>query len=100
MTRRSKALDDEVKTGWVEINEEDAKELGVRNGEMVKVVSRRGEITVAAKVMEDIKKGVMFMPFHFVECAANRLTNNALDPLAKIPEFKACAVKIETIEEA
>jgi formate dehydrogenase major subunit len=45
-------------------------------------------------------KGVMFMPFHFAECAANVLTNNALDPIAKIPEFKACSVKVEKIQEA
>jgi predicted molibdopterin-dependent oxidoreductase YjgC len=44
-------------------------------------------------------KGVMFMPFHFKECAANVLTNNALDPIAKIPEYKACAVKVEKITE-
>ncbi|HNQ30830.1 MAG TPA: molybdopterin dinucleotide binding domain-containing protein, partial [Methanolinea sp.] len=49
---------------------------------------------------KDIMKGVMFMPFHFKECAANVLTNNALDPIAKIPEFKACAVKVEKIAEA
>jgi formate dehydrogenase major subunit len=45
-------------------------------------------------------KGVMFMPFHFAECAANILTHNALDPIAKIPEFKACSVKVEKITEA
>ena len=48
----------------------------------------------------NIMKGVIFMPFHFVECAANILTNTALDPFAKMPEFKACAVKIEKIKEA
>jgi len=67
---------------------------------MVKAISRRGEIQVPAKVTKDIKKGEMFMPFHFAECAANILTNNALDPVCKIPEFKACAVKVEKIEEA
>jgi len=51
-------------------------------------------------VTKDIMKGIMFMPFHFAECAANILTNNALDPIAKIPEFKACAVKVEKIMEA
>jgi len=64
------------------------------------VTSRRGTIDVATKVTPDIKKGVMFMPFHFAECAANILTHNALDPIAKIPEFKACAVKVEKITEA
>jgi len=95
MTRRSKTLDSEVKTGYVEINEEDAKEFGIRDGELVSVSTRRGTITAMAKVTRDIMKGEIFLPFHFSEAAANVLTNNALDPLAKIPEFKVCAAKIE-----
>ncbi|MDD1715024.1 MAG: hypothetical protein LUQ61_07185, partial [Methanoregulaceae archaeon] len=63
-------------------------------------VSRRGQIEITAKVTEDIKKGEVFIPFHFAECAANILTNNALDPIAKIPEYKACAVRIEKIQGA
>jgi len=100
MTRRSKTLDHEVPTGWIEINPEDAKALGIVDKEMVKAITRRGEVDVPAKVTPDIKKGEMFMPFHFKECAANRLTNNALDPACKIPEFKACAVKVEKIKGA
>ncbi|MDK2916782.1 MAG: formate dehydrogenase [Euryarchaeota archaeon] len=100
MTRRSATLDSEVPTGWIEINPEDAKALGIKDKEMVRASTRRGSIDVPAKVTKDIMKGVMFMPFHFVECAANVLTNNALDPIAKIPEFKACAVKVEKITEA
>jgi len=100
MTRRSKHLNEEVPTGWIEINPEDAKALNVVDGEMVKATSRRGTVNVPAKVTKDIMKGVMFMPFHFAECAANVLTNNALDPIAKIPEFKACSVKVEKIQEA
>ncbi|MDN7023926.1 formate dehydrogenase subunit alpha [Methanoculleus sp. FWC-SCC1] len=100
MTRRSATLDNEVPTGWIEINPEDAKDLGIKDGETVKASSRRGSIIVPARVTKDIMKGVMFMPFHFKECAANILTNNALDPIAKIPEFKACAVKVEKITEA
>jgi len=100
MTRRSVDLEREEPTGWVEINPEDAKEMGIKDKEMVKASSRRGEITIGARVTKTIKKGVVFMPFHFVECAANLLTHNALDPVAKIPEFKACACKIEKIPEA
>jgi len=100
MTRRSKSLDAEIPTGWIEINPEDAKALGITNNEMVRAVSRRGEVNVPAKVTPDIMKGVTFMPFHFAECAANTLTNNALDPIAKIPEYKACAVRVEKIQEA
>jgi formate dehydrogenase alpha subunit len=99
MTRRSPHLESEAPTGWIEINPEDAKALGVKDKEMVKAVSRRGEVNVPAKVTPDIMKGVMFMPFHFAECAANTLTNNALDPIAKIPEYKACAVKVEKLPE-
>jgi formate dehydrogenase (coenzyme F420) alpha subunit len=100
MTRRSKDLEREEPTGWVEINPEDAKALNIKDKEMVKAVTRRGEITIGARVTRDIKKGVVFMPFHYKECAANVLTNNALDPVAAIPEFKACAVRIEKIAEA
>ena len=100
MTRRSPDLEREEPTGWVEINPEDAKALGIKDKEMVKAISRRGEITIGARVTKSIKKGVVFIPFHFIECAANLLTHNALDPSAKIPEFKACACKIEKIKEA
>ncbi len=99
MTRRSADLEREEPTGWVEINTDDAKSLGVKDKEMVKAVTRRGEITIGARVTDGIKKGIVFMPFHYKECAANVLTNNALDPVAAIPEFKACAVRIEKITE-
>jgi formate dehydrogenase major subunit len=97
MTRRSPTLDNEVKTGYVEINNADAKALGVKNGDKVKVKSRRGEIEITARVTPDIMKGIIFIPFHFVECAANKLTIAALDPFAKMPEFKVCAAKVEVI---
>jgi formate dehydrogenase major subunit len=100
MTRRSATLDAEVPTGWIEINPEDAQALGIKDKEMIRAITRRGSVEVPARVTRDIMKGVMFMPFHFKECAANVLTNNALDPVAKIPEFKACAVKVEKITEA
>jgi formate dehydrogenase alpha subunit len=100
MTRRSKHLDEEVPTGWIEINTEDAAALGIENKEKVKAITRRGEIEITARVTDEIMKGVMFIPFHFAECAANFLTNNALDPIAKIPEYKACSIKVEKIKEA
>ncbi len=100
MTRRSPTLENEAPTGWAEINPEDAKALGIQNQEIVKAVTRRGQINIPAMVTPDIKKGVVFIPFHYKECAANILTNNALDPIAKIPEFKACAVRIEKIKGA
>jgi len=79
----------------VEINPDDASTLGVADGEVVKVVSRRGEVTAKAKVTEVSPVGVVFMTFHFAESPTNVLTNPALDPVAKIPEYKVCAVRVE-----
>jgi len=96
MTRRSETLNRELPTGFVEINDEDASELGIRSGDMVKVRTRRGEIEITARVTPDIMKGVLFIPFHFAECAANMLTSSSeLDPIAKMPELKVSAASIE-----
>ena len=94
MTRRSGTLTDQVNEAEMEINPADAESLGVTDGEMVEVSSRRGTITLKAKVTPRIKPRTVFIPFHYAEAAANRLTNDALDPIAKIPEYKVCAVKI------
>ena len=100
MTRRCKTLDNEVKTGFIEINTEDAKELGILNNEIVKASSRRGEIEIPARVTDDIKKGIVNIPMHFTECAANMLTNSdSFDQKCKMVELKACAIKVEKIEE-
>jgi len=96
MTRRTEILNREVPTGYVEINPIDAEKLGVADGEPVLVQSRRGEINIKALITERVPKGVIFIPFHFAECAANVLTNPALDPAAKIPELKVAAVRIRT----
>ncbi len=61
----------------------------------VKVSSRRGSIDIKAIISDRPIKGMLFMPFHFREAAANVLTSTALDPIAKIPELKICAVKVE-----
>ena len=99
MTRRCKTLDNEVKTGFIEINTDDAKELGIINGEIVKASSRRGEIEIPARVTDDIKKGIVNIPMHFTECAANMLTNSdSFDPKCKMVELKACAIKVEKIK--
>ena len=75
----------------------DAANLGILDNEMVKVSSRRGEIEIKVKTTERVGKGVVFIPFHFAESAANVLTNAALDPVAKIPEYKVCAVSVEKV---
>ncbi len=97
MTRISPSLHKESETAYMEINPGDAEGLGVDKGEMVRVISRRGAIDIKATLTDGIDRGVVFIPFHFVESAANRLTNTALDPIAKIPEFKVCAVRIEKL---
>ena len=79
----------------VEINPENAGALGIIDDEKVKVISRRGTITARAKVTEASPLGVVCMSFHFAESPVNALTNPALDPVAKIPELKVCAVNIE-----
>ncbi len=95
MTRVSKHLDTEQKAGYVEINPKDAKVLGVKDGDIVHLATRRGETKVPARVSNVVEPGVFFVPFHFAESPANILTNSAFDPVAKIPEYKVCAVKIE-----
>jgi formate dehydrogenase alpha subunit len=94
MTRKSAAIDQKSPTGYVEIHPENAKELGIENGKQVEVATIRGEVTTIARVTPNIKVGCIFMPFHFAEGPANMLTNDALDPIAKIPEFKVCAAKV------
>lgn len=95
MTRRSKPLSALVPEGFIEMNPDDARKLGIRDEDVVEVSSRRGKIQTRARVTEKVASGTMFMTFHFAEEAVNRLTNPALDPIAKIPEFKVCAVRIE-----
>jgi len=95
VTRKVKGLNILLGEGLVEINPGDASALGVADGEMVKVISRRGEVVAKAKVTEVSPLGVVFMTFHFAESPTNMLTNPALDPVAKIPELKVCAVRIE-----
>jgi len=95
MTRRSPKLEREAPEPYVEVNGIDAKTLRISDGERVRVSSRRGAITLKARVTDRIIPGSIFIPFHYAEAAANRLTNAALDPISKIPELKVCAAKIE-----
>ena len=95
MTRRSRGLDAIRPEEFVQLNEEDAGVLGVADGDRVKVSSRRGQVAVRVKVTEEVPKGVIFMTFHFKESPVNVLTNCALDPKAKTPELKVCAVNVE-----
>ena len=93
MSRKSQGLNN-LAGPMVMISVQDAETIGVSNGEKVKVISRRGEIEAPAFVTKRIGKGTVFVPFHYREAAANLLTNPAVDPVSKIPEYKVCAVKI------
>ena len=98
MTRVSKHLDVEQKTGYVEINPKDAQKLRVSSNDPVLLTSRRGQMEVPARITRDVKPGTLFLPIHFGENPTNILTSsNAFDPLAKIPEFKVGAVKVEKL---
>ncbi len=94
MSRKSTGLHTHMPSGYVEINPKTAQDLGIADGDPVKVESRRGKIEIKALVTDRTPRRVVFIPFHFVESAANRLTNAALDPVAKIPEFKVAAVRV------
>ncbi len=95
MTRRASGLDAREPTPIVEIHPADAKDLGVREGELVRLTSRRNFMVSAARITERVARGQVFVPFHFREAAANLLTNPVLDPYAKMAELKICAVRIE-----
>jgi len=95
MSRKVKGLNMFRGEELVEMNPKDATALGIADGDTVKVVSRRGEVVAKAKLTEVSPAGVIFMTFHFAESPTNQLTNPALDPVAKIPEFKVCAVRVE-----
>ncbi len=97
MTRNTQALNDEIREGFLEINPADARALDLREGHRVKLASRRGEIETRVTLTQRVEKGVVFMPFHFEEANVNKLTNPAYDPIAKIPELKVCAVKLEKV---
>jgi len=95
MTRRAQGPNERCPESLVEINPFDADKLGIKEGQTVKVTSRRGTLQARAQITGKSPRGVIFMNFHFAEAAANLLTNPVLDPTGKIPEYKVCAVKLE-----
>lgn len=95
MTMKTEGLNERAPESFVEISLNDARSFGLSDGDKVRVASRRGEITVIAKVSGMATDGTIFIPFHYARAAANRLTNAALDPVSGIPEFKVCAVKLD-----
>jgi len=99
MSRRSVTLNTLVPDGEVEMHPDDAAALGVSDGDKVAVETRRGKVETRARVTPDIDRGALFMAFHFAEAPANLLTNDALDPVAKIPELKVCAARLAPVGE-
>jgi len=95
MTRRSKKLESEAPEPYIEMHGDDANKIGLKGHKRVRVTSRRGQIELGVRVTRAIRRGVMFMAFHWREAPANALTNDALDPVTKTPEYKVCAVKVE-----
>ncbi|APG27567.1 formate dehydrogenase [Syntrophotalea acetylenivorans] len=97
MTGKEAGLNQMCPESFVEINPTLARKLGIANGDKVAVSTRRGRVEVTAKLTNILKENVIFMPFHFADGSANTLTNPALDPIAKIPEYKSCAARVEKI---
>jgi formate dehydrogenase alpha subunit len=97
MSRRVDGLHAIRPDGFVEIHPDDAAALKLSDGEPARISSRRGTVTAKTVVTERSRPGTVFMTFHYREAAANILTNDALDPVAKIPEYKVCAVKVEKV---
>ncbi|MBI84706.1 MAG: formate dehydrogenase subunit alpha [Planctomycetaceae bacterium] len=95
MTRRSQALSQIQPHAFAAMNPADLKDLGLNHGDRVRVSSRRGEIELAIRADHSLEQGVLFIPFHFREAAANFLTNDTLDPYGKIPGYKFCAVQVQ-----
>ena len=95
MTRHCRSLDKEAPEATVEVNPADAVRLGVKHGDVLRATTRRGSILPRVIVTDRVNPGTVFIPLHFAENAVNRLTNAALDPVSKTPEYKVCAVKLE-----
>jgi len=100
MTRRAGTLSTLEPVAVACLNPRQMKALGVAPGDTIRVASRRGAIDIQARADTDVPDGMVFIPFCFTEAAANLLTNPQLDPFGKIPEFKFCAVKVESAGRA
>jgi formate dehydrogenase alpha subunit len=97
MSRRSAGLDWVVPEGEIQINDGDGVQLGIETGNLIRVTSRRGEVTGKASLTDKLPSGMVFMNFHFAEIPTNALTGDAVDPVAKIPEYKVSAVRVERV---
>ena len=98
MTRRASTLDTIEPEAVVHMAPQDIERQGFRAGQMIRVSTRRGAVDIKLRSDRDVPQGMVFIPFCFAEAAANLLTNAALDPFGKIPEFKFCAAKVEPVD--
>jgi len=98
MTGRVAGLNKLSPASYIEINPATAARMSLADGELVRVLSRRGQIETAVRITDIIEQDIVFMPFHFAVGSANILTNSTVDPIAKIPEYKVCAARIEKIQ--
>jgi formate dehydrogenase major subunit len=96
-TGRAAGLNDLLAEETADLSPSDAGTLGIENGEMVRVISRRGEVIVKAKVTDRVPDGLVWMAFHFRDTCANWLTNPVFDPVSETAEYKACAVRIQKL---
>ena len=99
MTRRATVLDALEPTATAQVSRGTIEKLGIKAGDPIRVSTRRGTVELFSRQDDAIPDGVVFIPFAYVEAAANLLTNPKLDPFGKIPEFKFCAAKVERAEE-
>ncbi len=95
MTMKTEGLNERAPNCFVEMSKADAARHGLQDGSQVNIASRRGSIVAELKVSPKAVSGTVFIPFHYAQAAANKLTNAALDPVSGIPEFKVCAVKVD-----
>jgi formate dehydrogenase major subunit len=98
MTRRATVLDALEPSATAQLSRGTIEKLGIAPGDMVRVTTRRGVVELASRQDDGVPDGVVFIPFAYVEAAANLLTNPKLDPFGKIPEFKFCAARVEKVE--
>jgi len=95
MSRRTPKLDAEIPGAYFQVNPKDAETQDIEDGSKVTLTTRRGSIQVNARLTDDVPEGFVFLPFHFSEACANKLTNPVLDPACAMPEYKVCAVRME-----
>jgi len=94
MTMKTEGLNERAPESFVEISPKDGEKYGLKHGDTAEIASRRGSIKARVQFSDKAADGTVFIPFHFAEAAANKLTNAALDPISGIPEYKVCAVRL------